>query len=43
MVSYNPKSKNRSYLEWYALESESLVDEFDMDMLKRVVFPRLEV
>ena len=43
MVSYNSKLKSQSLLEKSTLESESLVDEFNMNMLKRVVSPRLEV
>jgi hypothetical protein len=39
----NPKSINQNFLEWNASESESLVDYFDMEMLERIVSPRLEV
>ena len=43
MVSYNSKLKSQSFLEKNTLESESLVDEFNMNMLKRVVSPELGV
>ena len=43
MVSYSSKLMGQNFLERNALESESLVDEINMNMLKRVVSPRLEV
>ena len=43
MVSKFPKLESQSFLERNAIESESLVDKSDMEPLKRVVSPRLEV
>ena len=37
-----PKSKCWSHLERCAIKSESLVNFFDMDEPKRVVYPRLD-
>ena len=42
-MSYSPKLINQNFLERNALESESLVDKINMDMLNRVVSPELEV
>ena len=43
MVSYSSKLISQSLLERSALESESLVDKINMNMLDRVVYPRLDV
>ena len=43
VVSYGSKLISQSLLERSALESESLVDKINMNTLKRVVHPRLDV